>query len=79
MTIRSKTYKGSGFNELRFEDATDKEQVYIHAQKNMDTEVLNDRTTDVKHDHTETIGNDQKITVGVGPDGECGEQKGRWS
>ncbi|WP_252385503.1 hypothetical protein, partial [Escherichia coli] len=29
----------------------------------MDTEVLNDRTTDVKHDHTETIGNDQKITV----------------
>ncbi|HBC7535108.1 TPA: type VI secretion system tip protein TssI/VgrG, partial [Escherichia coli] len=60
MTIRSKTYKGSGFNELRFEDVTDKEQVYIHAQKNMDTEVLNDRTTDVKHDHTETIGNDQK-------------------
>ena len=25
MTIRSKTCKGSGFNELRFEDATDKE------------------------------------------------------
>ncbi|MEB4677802.1 type VI secretion system tip protein VgrG, partial [Enterobacteriaceae bacterium G50] len=66
MTIRSKTYKGGGFNELRFEDATDNEQVYIHAQKNMDTEVLNDRTTDVKHDHTETIGNNQKITVGLG-------------
>uniref|UniRef100_UPI000E209F6A type VI secretion system Vgr family protein n=1 Tax=Escherichia coli TaxID=562 RepID=UPI000E209F6A len=66
MIIRSKTYKGSGFNELRFEDATGGEQVYIHAQKNMDTEVLNDRTTDVKHDHTETIGNDQKITVGLG-------------
>ncbi|MCN8383178.1 type VI secretion system tip protein VgrG, partial [Escherichia coli] len=63
MTIRSKTYKGSGFNELRFEDATGGEQVYIHAQKNMDTEVLNNRTTDVKADHTETIGNDQKITV----------------
>lgn len=43
MTIRSKTYKGSGFNELRFEDATGGEQVYIHAQKNMDTEVLNNR------------------------------------
>ncbi|HCR9752189.1 TPA: hypothetical protein OPR08_004439, partial [Citrobacter koseri] len=66
MTIRSKTYKGSGFNELRFEDATDQEQVYIHAQKNMDTEVLNNRTTDVKVDHTETIGNNQKITVGLG-------------
>ncbi|EDV0262039.1 hypothetical protein YM80_002646, partial [Salmonella enterica subsp. salamae] len=55
MTIRSKTYRGSGFNELRFEDATGKEQVYIHAQKNMDTEVLNNRTTDVKVDHTESI------------------------
>ena len=66
MTIRSKTYKGGGFNELRFEDATDQEQVYIHAQKNMDTEVLNNRTTDVKVDHTETIGNNQKITVGLG-------------
>ncbi len=66
MTIRSKTYKGAGFNELRFEDATGQEQVYIHAQKNMDTEVLNNRTTDVKVDHTETIGNNQKITVGLG-------------
>ncbi|HHL9160482.1 TPA: type VI secretion system tip protein TssI/VgrG, partial [Escherichia coli] len=75
MTIRSKTYKGSGFNELRFEDATDKEQVYIHAQKNMDTEVLNDRTTDVKHDHTETIGNDQKITVVKGQTVQVGTRK----
>ena len=64
MTIRSKTYKGDGFNELRFEDATANEQVYIHAQKNMDTEVLNNRTTDVQVDHTETIGNNQRITVG---------------
>ncbi|HCM1918672.1 TPA: type VI secretion system tip protein VgrG [Salmonella enterica subsp. salamae serovar 28:r:e,n,z15] len=75
MTIRSKTYKGSGFNELRFEDATDKEQVYIHAQKNMDTEVLNDRTTTVKHDHTETITNNQKITVGVGQTVRVGSKK----
>ncbi|EBA8078547.1 type VI secretion system tip protein VgrG [Salmonella enterica] len=66
MTIRSKTYKGSGFNELRFEDATDQEQVYIHAQKDMDTEVLNDRSTKVRHDHTESIGNNQKITVRLG-------------
>ncbi|EAX6604036.1 type VI secretion system tip protein VgrG [Salmonella enterica] len=63
MTIRSKTYKGEGFNELSFEDATDNEQVYIHAQKDMDTEVLNNRTTDVKVDDTETIGNDQMVTV----------------
>ncbi|SUI45343.1 vgrS protein [Salmonella enterica subsp. indica] len=66
MTIRSKSYKGDGFNELTFEDATGNERVYLHAQQNMDTEVLNDRTTTVKHDHTETITNNQKITVGVG-------------
>ncbi|NAQ32699.1 type VI secretion system tip protein VgrG [Escherichia coli] len=63
MTIRSKTYKGSGFNELKFDDATGKEQVYIHAQKNMNTEVLNNRTTDVINNHAEKIGNNQAITV----------------
>ncbi|EOS8839616.1 type VI secretion system tip protein TssI/VgrG, partial [Escherichia coli] len=63
MTIRSKTYMGSGFNELKFDDATGREQVYIHAQKNMDTEVLNDRTTTVKHDHRETVKNDQTVTI----------------
>jgi len=55
MTIRSKTYKGGGFNELKFDDATNNEQVYIHAQKNMDTEVL--------HNYTETVNNNQTITV----------------
>lgn len=63
MTIRSKTYKGSGFNELKFDDATGQEQVYIHAQKNMDTEVLNDRTTRVDNDHTETVAGNQSVTV----------------
>ncbi|GDG84648.1 type VI secretion system Vgr family protein [Escherichia coli] len=66
MTIRSKTYMGSGFNELKFDDATGREQVYIHAQKNMDTEVLNDRTTTVKHDHRETVKNDQTVTIQEG-------------
>ncbi|EMK5831356.1 type VI secretion system tip protein VgrG [Citrobacter sedlakii] len=75
MTIRSKTYKGSGFNELTFDDATNKERVYIHAQKNMDTEVLNDRTTTVKHDHTETVTNNQKVTVGVGQTVNVGSKK----
>ncbi|EIL9371499.1 type VI secretion system tip protein VgrG, partial [Salmonella enterica] len=75
MTIRSKTYKGSGFNELRFEDATDQEQVYIHAQKDMDTEVLNDRSTKVRHDHTESIGNNQRITVTTGQTVSVGTKK----
>lgn len=34
---------GGGFNELRFEDKAGEEQVFIHAQKNMDIRVLEDR------------------------------------
>jgi type VI secretion system secreted protein VgrG len=33
---------GEGFNELRFEDKKGKEQIFIHAQRNMDTRVRND-------------------------------------
>ncbi|WP_423738417.1 bacteriophage T4 gp5 trimerisation domain-containing protein [Citrobacter freundii] len=40
MTIRLEDLQRRGFNELKFDDATGNEQVYIHAQKNMDTEVL---------------------------------------
>ncbi|EDU9863360.1 type VI secretion system tip protein VgrG, partial [Salmonella enterica subsp. enterica] len=63
MTLRSKTYKGGGYNELMFEDATGQEQLSMHAQKDMKTTVLNDRTTDVKVNHTETVGGGQTVTV----------------
>lgn len=75
MTIRSKTYKGEGFNELRFEDATSNEQLYMHAQKDMVTEVLHDRTTTVDHDHTETVKNNQTVTVVVGQTVNVGSKK----
>jgi len=46
---------GSGYNELRFEDKADKEQIFIHAQKNMDIRVENE--------HKELIEDDCHITV----------------
>ncbi|KMK81561.1 type VI secretion system Vgr family protein [Pectobacterium brasiliense] len=55
MTIKSKTHKGGGFNELRFEDAADNEEIFIHAQK--------DQNIQVNHDETLSIGNDQRIAV----------------
>lgn len=64
MAIRSQTYKGSGYNELMFEDATAQELLSIHAQKDMKTKVLNNRMTDVVVDHTETVGKGQTVTVG---------------
>ncbi|ELO76544.1 hypothetical protein SEEERB17_004534 [Salmonella enterica subsp. enterica serovar Enteritidis str. SARB17] len=66
MTIRSKTYMGSGYNELMFEDKTGKELLSMHAQKDMKTEVLNDRTTNVTHDHFETVKNNQTVTISEG-------------
>lgn len=69
MTIRSNTYKGSGFNELRFEDATGKEELYMHAQKDMTTEVLHDRTTTVNNNHTETVVVGQTVNVGTKKEG----------
>lgn len=42
-TIKSNSSKdGAGFNELRFEDRKDHEQVFIHAERNMDIRVKND-------------------------------------
>lgn len=44
--IRSRSSKqGSAGNELRFEDKKDSEELYLHAQKDMKTEVENDRST----------------------------------
>ncbi|WP_127956580.1 type VI secretion system tip protein VgrG [Serratia microhaemolytica] len=71
MAFRSKTHKGEGYNELRFEDFKGQEGLFLHAQRDMTTEVLHDRTTTVKNNHTEnvtvnqtvSVGNDQSITV----------------
>lgn len=63
MSIRSKTHKGQGFNELSFEDSAGKEEVYIHGQKDMRTEVLNDRATTVGNNHSETVKANQTIHV----------------
>ncbi|WP_311215745.1 bacteriophage T4 gp5 trimerisation domain-containing protein [Escherichia coli] len=54
---------GAPLARYTYTEAGEQEQVYIHAQKNMNTEVLNNRTTDVINNHAETIGNNQMIAV----------------
>jgi type VI secretion system secreted protein VgrG len=55
-TIKTMSSKGGGgFNELRFEDLKDSEQIFVHAQKDMDTVVRHDETLTVGHDRTKTI------------------------
>ncbi|MFP1946581.1 type VI secretion system tip protein TssI/VgrG [Lonsdalea quercina] len=63
MSIKSATHKGVGFNELRFEDQAGQEELFLHAQKDMNTVVLNNRSTSVNVDHSENIGRDQTQVV----------------
>ncbi len=63
-TIKSNSSKGgSGFNEIRFEDKKDSEEVYIHAQKDYADEILHDRTTTVGNDRTVTVKNNRTTTI----------------
>ena len=50
-TVKSEISKGGGgFNEFRFEDKKDSEEIFMHAQKNLDIRVLNDRFEWIGHD-----------------------------
>ncbi|MDH0684660.1 type VI secretion system Vgr family protein [Achromobacter animicus] len=64
MTIKSKTHKGEGYNELRFEDEKDQEEIYVHAQKDQNIHVNNDESTFVGHDRSEQVENDETIIIG---------------
>lgn len=56
-TIKSLSSKGGGgFNEIRFEDKKGSEQVFVHAERNLDMLV--------KANRMESIGGDRSLTVG---------------
>jgi len=71
MSIQSKTHKGEGYNELRFEDENGIEQIFVHGQKDQDIIIENDRREYIKHDRhlrtdndrTEEIRNDSSSKV----------------
>ena len=54
---------GGGSNEMRFEDKQGSEEIYIHAQKDENIVVGNDKTENVGHDETIAIANDRVETV----------------
>ncbi len=71
-TIRTASSPGSnGYNEIRFEDAKDSEELFFHAQKDMNEVVEHDHTVTIHNDErrvvdqnqTEEIGADQTLTV----------------
>jgi type VI secretion system secreted protein VgrG len=70
-TIKSNTSKGGGgFNEIRFEDKKDSEEIFVQAEKDFNRVVKNNDTLKVgfekadKGDQTISIKNDQGLDVG---------------
>ncbi|WP_311567448.1 type VI secretion system Vgr family protein [Photobacterium arenosum] len=66
-TLRSKTHKGEGYNEISLDDETNHEELYLRAQKDMSVKVLNDRF--------EQIGNDDTLTVARHKTNEIGQNQ----
>ncbi|NVN91639.1 MAG: type VI secretion system tip protein VgrG [Desulfuromonadales bacterium] len=71
-TIKSNSSQGGeGFNEFRFEDKKGEEQIFVHAERDMDQRVKNDirewvgrdRSLIVKRDNFETIEFDRHLNV----------------
>jgi type VI secretion system secreted protein VgrG len=71
-TFKSNSSKGGGgFNEIRFEDAKGKEQVFIHAERNEDIRVKKDLMETVEEnshrivikDHQEEVRGDKHLAV----------------
>ena len=63
-TFKSDTHQGSGYNEFRFEDEKDREEVFMHAQKDHNTIIENDESHAIGHDRSKTVGNDQSESIG---------------
>ncbi|MDX7987856.1 type VI secretion system tip protein VgrG [Xenorhabdus sp. 12] len=62
-TFKTHTHKGEGFNELRFEDAKGREEVYIHGQKDFTAHIENDVLWHIKHDQKQRIDNNHYIDI----------------
>ncbi|MCK0122405.1 type VI secretion system tip protein VgrG [Loktanella sp. F6476L] len=79
-TFKTDTHQGTGFNELRFEDDKEKEEIFIHAQKDRNEKTLNchseridanwvqsvgqNKSIEVNNNHVEAIGGNMNLTVG---------------
>lgn len=63
-TFRTDTHQGEGFNELRFEDQNGREEIYIHAQKDLVMHVRNNRAKNVMGSQIETVVGNHQSEVG---------------
>lgn len=53
-----------GSNEIRFDDMQGGEQIYVHAQKDQNIRIANNRTEDVWNKDSTVVKNDETINIG---------------
>ncbi|MCW9718684.1 bacteriophage T4 gp5 trimerisation domain-containing protein, partial [Avibacterium sp. 21-599] len=66
MHIKSKTYKGEGYNSILFEDAANRELFEMHAQRDMTTLVEHDQKNHIKNHRTLTVNGSQRTQIDQG-------------
>ncbi|AMK33433.1 VgrG-3 protein [Pseudomonas putida] len=65
--MKSRSSKGgspANFNEIRMEDKKGAEQLYVHAERNMDTVVEQNQTLSVGISRVKTVGMIETVTIG---------------
>ncbi len=64
-TFKTNSYPGgNGYNELRFDDSKNAEEIWIHGEKDWNTVIENDLDRKVYHDETQLVSNNRSRTVG---------------
>jgi type VI secretion system secreted protein VgrG len=75
-TIKTETSPGGGgFNEIRFEDAAGSEEIFIHGQLDMNSDVKRDTTRKGGRDDSSNIGRHQNDEVGVNRTAKVGNNE----
>jgi type VI secretion system secreted protein VgrG len=63
--IRTRTHKGEGFNELRFDDEKNAEEIYLQGQKDWNILIKNDKGQNVGRDEELFVDNNRMKTIGA--------------
>jgi len=66
-TFKTRSSKGGGtdnYNELRFEDKTGSEQIFLRGEKDLDIQIKNDAREQIGNDRSLVVKNDQKEQIG---------------
>lgn len=82
MGVKKLDTKDPGANELRFEDATGEEELFIHAEKDMNIRVRDnethhigtDQAIEIGQDRTETVDRDEKVHIKGDREKEVGDK-----